>query len=264
MAIQTGSKLQQLLSSWPSGAVFTSVWLKERGYSHVLLSQYRKAGWLTSIGRGAMARPGDQVDWRGGLYALQEQLKLSIHLGGKSALHYHGFAHFLNLGSEAVTLFAAPGTRLPSWFTSYDWKAKVSLTTTNLFSQSNLLSNELGLASESIGAFAIKLSSRERALFETLHLVPQTQSLEEVKLFMSGLTNLRPQLVQSLLETCSSIKVKRLFMLFAEELKMPWVKKLNLDNVNFGTGARTLIKGGKTHPKYLLTIPTDLFDGTRQ
>ena len=264
MAIQTGSKLQTLLSSWPSGAVFTSTWLKARGYSHVLLSQYRKSGWLLSIGQGAVVRPGDQVDWRGGLYALQDQLKISIHLGGKSALRYHGSAHFLNLGSEAVTLFAAPGTRLPSWFKNHDWKAKVSVITTNLFSQSDILSNELGLTSESIGTFAIKLSSRERALFETLHLVPQTQSLEEVKLLMAGLTNLRPQFIQSLLEACSSVKVKRLLMLFAEELKMPWVKKLNLDNVNFGTGARTLIKGGKTHPKYLLTIPADLFDGANQ
>ena len=258
MDIQIGSKLQKLLASWPNGAVFTTAWLKGRGYSRVLLNQYRKSGWLVSIGRGALARAGDQVDWRGGLYALQEQLKVQVHLGGKSALNYQGSSHFLNLGTETATLFSAPGTRLPSWFTSHDWGVTVTRITTNLFP------NDIGLISENAGAFSIKLSSRERAMFETFYLAPQSQSLEEVKLLMGGLTNLRPQVVQHLLESCSSVKTKRLFMLFAEELKLPWVKRLNLDKVDFGTGARTLIKGGKTHPKYLLTIPADLFGEVNQ
>ena len=258
MAIQTGSKLQKLLASWPSGAVFTTAGLKERGYSHVLLNQYRTSGWLVSVGRGALARAGDQVDWRGGLYALHEQLKLAVHLGGKSALNYQGSSHVLNLGTETVRLFAAPGTRLPRWFTSHDWKVTVTVFATNLFP------DDIGLTSQNAGAFSIQLSSRERAIFETLYLAPQSQSLEEVKLLMGGLTNLRPQMVQHLLESCTSVKVKRLFMLFAEELKLPWVKRLNLDKVDFGTGARTLVKGGKTHPKYLLTIPADLFGGNNQ
>lgn len=96
-------------------------------------------------------------------------------------------------------------------------------------------------------------------MFELPYLAPQSQSLEEAKLIMGSLINLRPQVVQSLLEDCSSIKVKRLFMLMAEGLNMPWVKRLNLEKVDFGTGARTLIKGGKTHPKYLLTVPAELF-----
>ena len=253
MAIQTGSKIQKLLSSWPSGAILTSTRLKHQGYSHVLLNHYRKTGWLVSVGRGAFARTGDAVDWRGGLYALQEQLKLPVHLGGKSALAYHGSAHFLQLGSEAVTLFGAPGTRLPGWFTTYNWKAKVDFVATNL------LPDDLGITSQDVGAFSIKISSRERAMLESLHLVPEKQSLAETKKLMLGLTNLRPQLVQSLLENCTSVKVKRLFMLFAEQLKLPWAKRLNLGAVDLGTGARTIVKGGKYHPKYLLTIPEDLF-----
>jgi hypothetical protein len=77
---------------------------------------------------------------------------------------------------------------------------------------------------------------------------------------MTGLLTLRPKLVQQLLESCSSIKVKRLFLLLAEELKLPWVKKLNLDKIDLGSGDRTLVKGGKLHPKYRLTLPADLFD----
>lgn len=251
---EKGSKIQRLLANWPSGTVLTSAALKERGYADFLVYHYRQAGWVVEVGRGAIARAGDAVDWRGGLAALQEQLELPVHLGAKSALSYQGAAHFLELGSESVTLFAAPGTRLPGWFIGHDWKATVSVTTTNLFP------NELGVVSERVGTFSIKVASRERAMFETLYLAPKRQSLSEARLLMAGLTNLRPKLLQQLLESCSSIKVKRLFMIFAEELKHTWVKKLNLDTVDFGTGDRTIVKGGKLHHKYRLTLPSNLFD----
>ena len=254
MALETGSKIQTLLTSWPNGAVLTSSALKRRGYSDFLLYHYRKSGWLVGVGRGAFARAGDSVDWRGGLFALQDQLKLSVHLGGKSALAYQGSAHFLKLGTDTVTLFAAPGTRLPSWFKNFSWNTKVTLTTTNLFP------NDLGLSSDDVGNFSIRISSRERAAFEMLYMTPQKQSLSEARLLMAGLTNLRPILIQQLLETCSSVKVKRLFMLFAEELKLPWVRKLALEKINFGSGDRTVTKGGKLHPKYRVTLPANLFD----
>lgn len=257
MTQDVGSKIQRLVASWPNGTVFTSTALKKQGYSDFLLYHYRKSGWLVGVGRGAFVKKGDTVDWRGGLYALQEQLKLPVHVGGKSALTYQGAAHFLTLGNETVTLFSSPGTRLPSWFTHHDWNAKVTLITTNLFS------NDVGLALEHVGNFSIKISSRERAMFETLYLAPKIQSLSEARLLMAGLTNLRPNLLQQLLESCSSVKVKRLFMLFAEELKLSWVKKIEADKVNFGTGDRTLVKGGKLHPKYRITLPADLFDDSR-
>jgi hypothetical protein len=91
-----------------------------------------------------------------------------------------------------------------------------------------------------------------------------TRTVVAAKLLMAALTNLRPSLVQRLLKECRSIKVKRLFLLLAEELKLPWVKKLNLEEVELGTGARTLIKGGKMHSKYLLTVPAHLFDDSKE
>jgi hypothetical protein len=254
MVSEKRSKIQQLLLSWPSGTVFTSATLKKRGYSDVLLHHYRTSGWLVGIGRGAFAKAGDVVDWRGGLFALQQQSRLPVHLGGKSALAYHGAAHFIKFDSEDVALFADPGTRLPSWFSRHDWGVPITLATTNL------LPHDIGLSSQTVGSFSIQVSSRERAMLETLHAAPKNQSLSEARLLMTGLLTLRPKLVQQLLESCSSIKVKRLFLLLAEELKLPWVKKLNLDKIDLGSGDRTLVKSGKLHPKYRLTLPADLFD----
>ena len=51
-----------------------------------LLDYYQKAPWVTKIGSGAYIQYGDSVDWRGGLYAVQNQSSLPVHLGKGSIL----------------------------------------------------------------------------------------------------------------------------------------------------------------------------------
>ncbi|MCP4403625.1 MAG: hypothetical protein GY801_40760 [bacterium] len=36
------------------------------------------------------------VDWTGAVYALQAQLSLNVHVGGKTALEIKGYAHYLS------------------------------------------------------------------------------------------------------------------------------------------------------------------------
>lgn len=56
----------------------------------------------------------------GGLYALQEQLGLPVHAGGKTALSMQGYAHFLSMGQGAtVVLLGPPSVKLPLWFKQY-------------------------------------------------------------------------------------------------------------------------------------------------
>ena len=62
-------------------------------------------------------------------------------------------------------------------------------------------------------------------------------------------TSLRPPVVQQLLESCTSIKTKRLFMHVAEQLQLPWVKQVDLDLVDLGKVKRTIHKGGQLLPK---------------
>ena len=89
-----GSKLKSLLENWPSGTVFAASWLAKQGIEDDLLAIYRKSGWVKAVGRGAVARAGDRVDWTGGVYSLQEQLRLPIHIGGKTALEMQGACRF--------------------------------------------------------------------------------------------------------------------------------------------------------------------------
>jgi CHAD domain-containing protein len=99
------------------------------------------------------------------------------------------------------------------------------------------------------------MSAAERVIMEVLYGVPQFDSYEEGRLLMARLTMLRPRVVQNMLKKCASVKVKRLFMLLAENCEHAWVKKVDLSRVDFGKGKRTLVKGGRFHPKYRITVP---------
>lgn len=250
MTIQNRNKLNQLLQYWPRGTVYTQSELTKNHISRQLVTAYLNSSWLKRIGQGAFIRFDDQVDWIGGVYAIQHQLNLSIYVAGKTALQLQGYAHFVPLGSNyPVWLFGKPGDKLPGWFKKYSWNVIVHYKTTKLFTN-----HKLGLKEHNRDAFSIMISSPERAILETLHLVPNEQSLEEAQLLMEGLTSLRPKLIQELLECCNSVKVKRLFLFLAERYNHPWLKKINLNNIDLGHGKRMIIRDGQFDPKYQITI----------
>jgi hypothetical protein len=252
MTSYTGSKINQLLKAWSAGTVAVTPWLEKHGIYQQLVHEYEKTSWLCQVGQGAYAKAGDNVEWTGGLYAIQEQLKLPIHVGGKTALQMQGYAHFLPMGKDkVVSLFGLPDIKLPAWFKQYRWSIKVRYTTTNLFAGEA----DQGLTKKDMGSYRIKVSAPERAMMEVLYGVPLVDSYEEARLLMEGLTTLRPRMVQGLLEKCTSVKVKRLFMLLAENCKHAWVRKVDLSKVDFGKGKRALVKGGRFDSKYKITVP---------
>ncbi len=252
MASESRSKLNRLLTAWPQGTVAVSRWLEAQGAYQQLVHEYEKSGWIQRVGHGAYVRAGGTVEWTGGLYALQEQLKLPIHAGAKTALQLQGYAHYLAMGKGgSVTLFGSSGTRLPAWFRNYDWGLELRYSTTKLFADDP----KAGLSKKELATYAITVSAPERAMMEVLYLVPAEESFEEAGLLMEGLTTLRPRLVQSLLEQCRSVKVKRLFMVLAEACNHAWVRNLDLSKVDFGKGKRMIVKGGRLDAKYNITVP---------
>jgi len=254
---QASTKLNRLLRVWPQGTVAASRWLEQQGAYQQLRQTYEKGGWIERIGQGGYIRAGEMVEWTGGLYALQRQLRLSVHAAAKTALQMHGYAHFLPLGKGApVTLFGSAGVRLPGWFRRHAWGVSLCYVATRMF----LDDPDMGLADKAMGNWSVRLSAPERAMMELLYLVPDRESFSEASLLMEGLTTLRPGLVQSLLEQCRSIKVKRLFMFLAEHHNHPWVKRLDLSKVDFGKGKRMLVKGGCYDTKYRITVPAPDFD----
>lgn len=245
-------KLNKLLRSQPPGVVLTSLWLVEQGYSLDLQKQYKKSKWFDSIGRGALIRHEDQVDYLGGVYALQTQLGLSAHPAAKTALSLQSKAHYLEMSSTKAQLFCSSGENVPLWFKKFDWGLKMDLTLTSF------LPSELGLIDIEHKNFTVKVSSPARAVMECLYSAPKSQPLLEVFELMEGLNNLRPATVQVLLEKCTSVKVKRLFLYLADKVGHEWFNFLNLDNVDLGSGKRSIVDDGVYVSKYQITVPKEL------
>ena len=252
MSTENQSKINQLLSIAPSGVVLTSAWLVDQGYSLDLQKRYKKSNWFRAIERGALVRNDDVVDYLGGIHALQNQLGLSIHPAAKTALMLQGKSHYLELSTKKVQLFSTSSESLPSWFKNHEWGVKVEC------NASSFLPPEMGMAEFKHKDFTIKISSPVRAILECLYLAPKTQPLLEIYELMEGLNNLRPMIIQKLLESCTSVKVKRLFLYMAEKAGHDWVTYIKQDKIDLGTGKRQVVSDGTYITKYQITVPKDL------
>ena len=246
------TKLNTLLSTQPSDIVLSSAWLSEQGYSLDLQKRYKKSQWFDSIGTGALIRHGDQVDYLGGIYALQSQLGLFVHPAGKTALSMQGKAHYLELSAKRVQLFGGKQDSLPLWFKKRDWGVSIECKLTSF------LPPDLGLIEIEHKSFTVKVSSPARAVMECLYLAPKSQPLLEVFEILESLNNLRPATVQKLLEACSSIKVKRLFLYLADKAGHEWFNFIDMDKVDLGSGKRSIVSQGTYVAKYQITVPKEL------
>ena len=244
-----GSKLNQLLQQWPSGAVATLRWLNSRGVDRRLADKYVQSGWLERLGHGAYKRAGATVDWASAVHALQTQLALAVHPGGITAIELRGYTHYVAFGAREVILFGNPGTKLPAWFEARTWSRPVTLVTTSVFASTERTTSTLR-----VDGFDLEVATLERVAFEMMYLVPKRQSFEEAFQVVESLTSLRPQVVQQLLEGCTSVKTKRLFMHAAERANHSWVRHLDLSKVDFGSGRRTIHAGGRLDKKYDLVV----------
>jgi hypothetical protein len=225
--------------------------LKTIGIDRELVKRYRKSGWIEAIGRSAYKLAGDQVTWEGALYALQKQLNVQVHAGGRTALELKGFGHFVSPELRTVYLFAQPGVHLPAWFRQHDWSLRYLFTATNLFTYGLKKS----FTEFHFKDFIIRISSPERASMEMLYYVPGEQGFEESFRIMESLTTLRTDIVQQLLEDCNSIKVKRLFLYMAEKQNHFWFDGLDLSRIDLGSGKRKVVENGVLDKKYHITVP---------
>lgn len=252
---QKGSKLNHLLQNWPAGSVAPTAWLKDQGISRQLLARYEEYNWVTRLVKGVVTRNGDEVTWQGIVYSLQALLGLKVWVGGKTALQLKGFAHFVQMRKiPTVHLYSATLNRLPKWILELKKIAQFE------FQQSKLFSDKMTgqtLSQHESGKMTIKISTPERAILELLDGIPNEQTFDETKLIFENLSTLRPSALQMLLEDCSSIKVKRLFLYFAEQSGHAWFKKINASKIDLGSGKRAIVPKGKLNLKYQILIPSD-------
>lgn len=158
------------------------------------------------------------------MLAYNNQLGKRCIVGGYSALELRGYSHYLSMGKPKAFLFTAKNTKLPSWAMQHEWDMTIS------HMETSFLGDEMiGVDNMKVGGETLLVSSPERVILECLNLRDASSNLLNVYYIMESLTTLRPKLLQTLLEACSSQKVKRLFVYMAEKAAHPWFKALQLE-----------------------------------
>ena len=249
-------------------------WLKGRGIDPKSIHDYVANGWLERVVRGVYRRPvpagvreDPDIAWQAPLLSLQWIMNYDVHLGGESALELAGFSHYLALGHNTrVHTYGA----VPSWLRRLPIHTQFVVHRRALFGDdlTGIIEADRDPQSESSAATAmptigiwrwpIKASSPERAILEALDELPNHASFHNLDMIFEGLVSLRPRQLTSLLSTCRSVKVRRLFFVFADRHRHAWRKHIETSQIDFGSGPRALVEGGKLHPTYRIYVPSDL------
>ena len=264
-------KLKKLLNVVPQGFLIDTPWLAKQNIDRKRAHYYVKKGWLDTEAQGLYRRPFAaselrevKSDWKTTVLSMQTLMRYDVHIGGETALGVAGFTHYLKMsGTEDVYLYG----KAPSWVKRLSTDHHFILRSRKLFKNETLglkdafseQNERRSVNTESVPPWEwpLIMSTPERAILEMLKELPKKASFHNVDMIFEGLTNLRPSLMQRLLETCTSIKAKRLFLVFADRHNHAWNKHINTDGITLGKGPRALIEGGHIHPTYHISVPSD-------
>lgn len=270
-------KLNHLEHVLPEGLVVDSTWMNEHGYSRSLRNHYVHAGWLEQPANRVFRRPRGELDWRNVIASLQLLMGYELVVGGRTALELQGYAHYMEQALREVHLYGPQ--KPPTWLNDLTLDVKFRAhRSTSLFRDAQITRavsrvevvpgstgqaltdnthNSLSAHRESRRDWPLVVSGLERALLELLDELPEHESFHQVDMLFEGLSQLSPTRLQTLLEDCRSIKVKRLFFFFSDRHRHSWAKRVDRDRVYLGAGKRQLVEGGRYEPDYGITVPQD-------
>ena len=260
-------RLKPLLDKVPPGFLVDTRWLRAQGIDSKSIHRYVSSGWLERVIRGVYRRPvpegvhgGSEVSWESTLLSLQRILEHDVHLGGESALDLAGYYHYLSLGGpQRVHFYGA----VPAWLKRLPTRTKIAVHRRTLFGDDPTgIGDSNRDARESRGAvdvwrWPIRASSPERAILESLNELRSGSGFDHLDKIFESLTTLRPKQLMALLAACRSVKVRRLFFVFADRHEHPWRKHLDASTIDFGSGPRALVDGGRIHPNYRIYVPKE-------
>jgi hypothetical protein len=285
MGKQNQKKLNRLQHSLPEGLIADAAWLEKRGYSRSLRNKYVAHGWLDQVARGVYRRPPPKLQaevreeslrWQPVVISLQALLGCPYTIGGRTALELQGFAHYLSSGRHReIHLYGSSNP--PGWMFKLKLENRFVLHNADRLFKSAGSSPHWSKARKDAGKdllessyvrrpwgqweWPLMMSSPERASLELLDEVPQRETFHQADVLMEGLRNLSPRRLHTLLAACRSVKVKRLFLWFAERHQHPWVKKLDRKDIDLGHGKRVLARGGRLDKTFNITVPESLDAG---
>lgn len=287
MSDAKGSKLNKLQQKVPEGLLVDAAWLEKHGYAIGLRNKYVQSGWLQALARGVYRRPlsdlrseaADNLPWELVVVSLQTLLEWPGVVGGRTALGLEGYGHYLSPeGPQEVHLY---GDRPPpGWLQKLPLKASfkfhrdsrlfppekrgkgldavvVDIASGTTTPVSKGLRDGPAKSPWSPTGWPLTCSAPERATLEMLDQLPDGETFHQVDMVFQSLTNLNPKTCQRLLEACKSVKVKRLFLWFAQRHGLRWALQLERSRIDLGAGNRVIAKNGRLNKEFLITVPED-------
>lgn len=244
----------------PEGTIVTRKWLTENlPLDKHAIDNLVKSDHLKVIRKGIYTRGKVQFTWQSIVYTLQFILGTDYLVGGLTALEIKGFSHYIP-HAKKLTIHLHGNDKLPNWinelsndltfvrhsrkalFSSMEQAGSEKYTTGNFWKE---------------GMAELKISIPERACLEMLNEVPNKISFEHADQLVQGMTSLSPRTLQKLLDECSNVKVKRLFLWFGRKHNYTWFSKLDQTKINIGSGNRMVVKGGELDKTYKITVPKE-------
>lgn len=217
-------------------------YLRKQGFSKVQLYRYKKKGFLEQIARGVYKKKSEELDPLLIIKAIQEQLGLPFYVSAHSALSLQGISYYME-GNANYCVFVPSGYRLSGWLKKI---SRIQFIKKSMFKDN---SKNIVLVN------GVKVSCIERAFIEMAELVPKKIDFDDYyKVLELGGLGLRADVLQSLLESCGSIKAKRVFLYTADLIDHKWFKKIDLKKIDLGKGDRQISKHGEYSRKYKITI----------
>lgn len=190
------------------------------GISADLAVHYVRAGWLTRLARGVYCRPNEPLALHPSLVLLQRKLE-GLHVGGKTALDWHGLRHYVSQ-QPVLHLYGWAAGRLPDWFVQ---RFPAEYHRKRLFDERPEALLHVGPFEKRDGA--PQVSMPERALLELLSEVGVRQPLQEARELVESTYSLRADVLRELLQRCTSVKTVRLCLQLGREASLPWAAKLD-------------------------------------
>jgi len=191
---------------------------------------YVRAGWLERLARGVYRRPGEALAVHPTLTVL-EALYDGLHVGGLTALDWHGVRHYVS-ARPTLQLYGAHSAQLPSWFTE---RFAAEYHRKRIFDDVDGAPAQVHRFGE--GTDTPIVSDPERAWLELLSDVGVRHTLAEARELAEGVYTLRSAVLTELLRRCTSVKTVRLCLQLGREAQSPWLTKLPVHELPTGSNS---------------------------
>lgn len=224
-----GIKLRKLYEL-PKAVPYFSRELRRQGFSAKNLSDAQKGGVLKRLATGLYAFSGAPVSSWALVEALQKQGWPHLSVGGPAALNVLGYSQYKRSGLLLLSPKQVHLPALQNLFEEFRIKTQVS----RLFGNSRV-----GLQVYEIKGSSLNVSSLERAILETISLMPSEISSEELSEIFEHLPPFSEELLKSLLKLCRSKRVIRIFAFLCESHHQKF-KKLTYETMMKNSGKSLL------------------------